>query len=315
MGPICFRTETPWNPALKILFLLVFFCCVAHSSAADGSTEYTGVIRLAEAADADVVGYRRHELFVFVNEVQVYPRTLRKGTRNFKIGEKFRFHYRPGDQIRVIFCRKNILGREILLNAGSASPDALSELFGKIMKTEKATVELALSVPEGKYRITLKESSFAPEDAVACGGTVKGEDFKRRMADFMIRLQESPPEKRSRMLKEQTFRELADCAAKSLEKLDHRIVVRQNGRLIFDSRARGFRGTGRYVKWKDVSFEIDWRIGDWIEVHFLDADLMDDDVVFKRLTNTPFSIQLLKGTVRGGILSNSSVVFSAEYQE
>lgn len=301
---------------MKLLFLLlVFFCSISRGTAADGTAEYTGVIRQAEAADADFAGYKHHELYVFVNEARVYPRILRQGARNFRIGEKFRFRYRSGDQIRVIFCRKNILGREILLNAGSASPDALNELFGKVMKTGKATVELALHVPEGKYRISLKESSFAPEDAVACGGTVRGEDFKRRMADFLIRLQESPPEERSRILKEQTFRELADCAAQSLEKLDHRIMVRQNGRVIFDSWTRGCRETGRSVKWKNVSFEIDWRIGDWIEVHFLDADLMDDDVVFKRLTNTPFSIQLLKGSVSGGILSNSSVVFSAEYLE
>ena len=254
---------------MKLLFLLlVFFCSISRGTAADGTAEYTGVIRQAEAADADFAGYKHHELYVFVNEARVYPRILRQGARNFRIGEKFRFRYRSGDQM-----------------------------------------------PEGKYRISLKESSFAPEDAVACGGTVKGEDFKRRMADFLIRLQESPPEERSRILKEQTFRELADCAAQSLEKLDHRIMVRQNGRVIFDSWTRGCRETGRSVKWKNVSFEIDWRIGDWIEVHFLDADLMDDDVVFKRLTNTPFSIQLLKGSVSGGILSNSSVVFSAEYLE
>ena len=44
-----------------------------------------------------------------------------------------------------------------------------------------------------------------------------------------------------------------------------------------------------------------------------DADLLDDDVVFKRFTNTPFSIQMLKGCIYGGILSNSGVIFSAEY--
>ena len=58
---------------------------------------------------------------------------------------------------------------------------------------------------------------------------------------------------------------------------------------------------------------MDWRLGDRIDVLFLDADLLDDDVVFRRFTNTPFSIQMLNGTVSGGILSNSGVVFSTEY--
>lgn len=75
----------------------------------------------------------------------------------------------------------------------------------------------------------------------------------------------------------------------------------------------GIPQTGRDVTWENVSFEIDWRAGDRIDVHFLDADLLDDDVVFKRFTNTPFSIQMLKGCIYGGILSNSGVIFSAEY--
>ena len=118
---------------------------------------------------------------------------------------------------------------------------------------------------------------------------------------------------RARLLKQQSFRELARYAADSLEKLDHRITVRQNGRELFDSWKLGYRKTGRDVTWENVSFEIDWRAGDRIDVHFLDADLLDDDVVFKRFTNTPFSIQMLKGCIYGGILSNSGVIFSAEY--
>lgn len=296
---------------MKFLLYLILFCSVLCGTASDGATEYTGVVRRAEAVNP--VKNATYELFVFVNDVQVYPRKLRKGLRNFRIGDRFRFHYRPGDQLRVIFCRKTILGYTILLDAGSASPDALGELFGMVMKTKDATVELALAIPEGKYKITLKRSFFAYEDAVACGGTVKGEDFKRRVADFLIRLQEASSADRSRMLKEQAFRELADYAAQSVEKLDHRIVVRQNGDVIFDSWGEGYRGTGRDVDWKNISFEMDWRLGDRIDVLFLDADLLDDDVVFRRFTNTPFSIQMLNGTVSGGILSNSGVVFSTEY--
>ena len=298
---------------MKFFLALAFFCFVFSGIATDDATEYTGVIRSAEVANA--LKNVRYELYIFVNDVQVYPRKSRKGLRNFQIGEKFRFSYRSGDEIRVLFCRKTILGRTFLLHVASASQNALGELFGKVMKTKEAAVELALDVPEGKYRITLKRSYFAPEDAVVCGGTVKNEDFKRRMANFLILFHEASPDERSRLLKEQTFKEFADYAVQSIEKLDHRIVVRQNGKCIFDSWAQGYRKTGRNAEWENVSFEIDWRLGDWIDVHFLDADLLDDDIVFERLTNTPFSIQMLKGCIRGGLLSNSCVVFSAECLE
>ncbi len=291
-----------------LCFLLLFSI---FSAFPDEAAEYTGVIRNAAVSDSAQKG--RIELYVFVNEEKVYPRTTVKGTRNFRIGDTFRFLYRSGDQVRVILCRKSFFRTTILLDAGTASHDALGELFNKTMKTKTAEVELGLAVPEGKYRVTLKRSFFAAEDAVACGGTVRGEDFKRRMADLLIRLQESPAKERARLLKQQSFRELARYAADSLEKLDHRITVRQNGRELFDSWKLGYRKTGRDVTWENVSFEIDWRAGDRIDVHFLDADLIDDDVVFKRFTNTPFSIQMLKGCIYGGILSNSGVIFSAEY--
>ena len=268
-----------------LCFLLLFSI---FSAFPDEAAEYTGVIRNAAVSDSAQKG--RIELYVFVNEEKVYPRTTVKGTRNFRIGDTFRFLYRSGDQVRVILCRKSFFRTTILLDAGTASHDALGELFNKTMKTKTAEVELDLAVPEGKYRVTLKRSFFAAEDAVACGGTVRGEDFKRRMADLLIRLQESPAKERARLLKQQSFRELARYAADSLEKLDHRITVRQNGRELFDSWKLGYRKTGRDVTWENVSFEIDWRF-----------------------TNTPFSIQMLKGCIYGGILSNSGVIFSAEY--
>ena len=157
-----------------LCFLLLFSI---FSAFPDEAAEYTGVIRNAAVSDSAQKG--RIELYVFVNEEKVYPRTTVKGTRNFRIGDTFRFLYRSGDQVRVILCRKSFFRTTILLDAGTASHDALGELFNKTMKTKTAEVELGLAVPEGKYRVTLKRSFFAAEDAVACGGTVRGEGFKR----------------------------------------------------------------------------------------------------------------------------------------
>ena len=69
-----------------VLFLLLFPVFSAFSGEA---AEYTGVIRNAAVNDSAKKG--RIELYVFVNEEKVYPRTARKGIHNFRIGDTFRF--------------------------------------------------------------------------------------------------------------------------------------------------------------------------------------------------------------------------------
>lgn len=285
------------------LFILLFFSIHAG--------EYTGEIR--HAGERNPSG-KRLELYILVNGRTVYPvQSASKGQQNFRTGDQFLFRYRNGDQIRIILYRKSLFGTEILLDAGSSSDDVISELFSKRMKTSQAEVELGLVIPEGKYRISLEESEISPEDAVFCGATEKNDPFKRRAAELLIQLQETKNHsERLRLLKQESFAELARYAVNSIEKLDHRIVVLQNKKKIFDSWAHGLRKTGRHVTWKNAAFDLNWKQGDRLEVLFLDADLMDDDLIFRRMTNTPGSIQMLKGRVSGGILSNSGIIFSAK---
>ena len=92
-----------------LCFLLLFSI---FSAFPDEAAEYTGVIRNAAVSDSAQKG--RIELYVFVNEEKVYPRTTVKGTRNFRIGDTFRFLYRSGDQVRVILCRKSFCPGRII---------------------------------------------------------------------------------------------------------------------------------------------------------------------------------------------------------
>ena len=69
-----------------LCFLLLFSI---FSAFPDEAAEYTGVIRNAAVSDSAQKG--RIELYVFVNEEKVYPRTTVKGTRNFRIGDSVSF--------------------------------------------------------------------------------------------------------------------------------------------------------------------------------------------------------------------------------
>ena len=229
----------------------------------------------------------------------------------------------------------------ILLSRVSAGMFALTDFFQTPMSSGKSFLRWEPYYPEGEYRVTLLKSYIAPDDAVRCGAVADSRSFPERLPDALADLLRSrekkvpaAEEKEERkadaaaeafpsvvypVLKERVYSEGRHFLRSFWEKLDHRVMVFQNGKKVFDTDTLGKarRPQGNSAVWGGgVSFSIRWKPGDMLSIRFSDANrVLPDTLIFSRSSDGPFGISMLNGEIHGGESSCSGVVFKLEYRK
>ncbi len=236
----------------------------------------------------------------------------------------------------------------ILLSRVSAGMFALTDFFQTPMSSGKSFLRWEPYYPEGEYRVTLLKSYIAPDDAVRCGAVADSRSFPERLpdalADLLLRgrgkkvpaaeekVEKVEKEERKEdaaaeafpsvtypALKERMYSEGRHFLRSFWEKLDHRVMVFQNGKKVFDTDTLGKarRPQGNSAVWGGgVSFSIRWKPGDMLSIRFSDANrVLPDTLIFSRSSDGPFGISMLNGEIHGGGSSCSGVVFKLEYRK
>ncbi len=224
----------------------------------------------------------------------------------------------------------------ILLSRVSAGMFALTDFFQTPMSSGESFLRWEPYYPPGEYRVSLLRSYIAPDDAVRCGAVADTRSFPERFPDTLADLlrsrgkdvsaSSSAGERReeegaagtfSRVvypaLKERVYSEGRHFLRSFWEKLDHRIVVYQNGRPVFDTKSLGSNRQGNSADWGNASFTLRWEPGDLLCVRFADSNrILPETLIFSRSSDGPFGISMLNGEIRGGDSSRSNVVFKLE---
>lgn len=180
-----------------------------------------------------------------------------------------------------------------------------SQLVSGKIRNGRSWADVAIVDSPGLYRIRLDRTIVGGDDFEALGGSVANISPRDRgFTDWAFSPARSATEKISE-LKRQVGDSWGQC--------DHRILVYQNGKTIFDTAARPcVAPQGLLGIWANCEFDIDWRPGDALTVTFEDwRSLLRDRVIFTKECKSEASIEILSGMVQGGLSEKSAVLLQA----
>ena len=251
-------------------------------------------VKVKECSLSDSAG-GKIEIRIYSNEKLLFSaeEQVKAGKKVvFPVDKDFSFAYLPGDTLKVQLVRKGMFFNKTIFSRTSSSADAVNEIFSSSIENDGSTISFAVFYAEGLYRIKIDKSFIADRDFIAAGGVPEPNKY----------------EKVGRMLLETYDGAKQYLKGKIADKVQQRILVRRNGKIILDSIDLR-KLCGQCADWNLV-FEIDWKPQDRIEVIFSDCDFPKyDDVIFTKLSDTETSISIFNGILRGGCENKSFITF------
>jgi hypothetical protein len=230
----------------------------------------------------------------------------------FIFDDIFTFTRYPGETCKVELVDRDRWSDDLVLTKISSQPD--NGLFIGLLEQDGSLVEFEKVVRSGVYLITLEKSYIANDDFLVAGGQSNSSNNYERRINLMLKAMKA--ENKIRDFSESLWDELKKEALKQTgDPMNQKIKILQNSKLVFDSASYPPQKY-QAVDWH-IRFKINWKPDDLIEIFLYDEDSWGnpDDLIFKASSNTRESIELLNGTVWGGISGNSFIIFTQKYRK
>ena len=182
-----------------------------------------------------------------------------------------------GDFIKIELRNAGIIWDGSIIRHESSNLNSIKQMFeGKHEKDGSWYQCKLVSCTEGKYQIQLISSTMAMDDIKAIIATVKNPITG---GDILL---DTP---------------------------DHFVFVKKNGKVIFTTGDLG-DDCGEQKIWVNLTFEIQWKPWDKIEVGFDESNPAINSHIFLKTDNTENSLDLLNGQLSGGKSNSSNVRFA-----
>lgn len=300
---------------ILILFMLAEISLFAEFKQPKNSLEKYNIILKKSCINQDKIGNKKLEkggdpqVQVLINKKIVYD-TIRKfknitGPLN-TYNDRFSFNYKQGDEITVKLIDRDLVEDDLLFSKTSSSKHAIQELLNSKIGKDGSWTEFSIDNRAGVYRVKLTYSFISADDFEAIGGVFENRKIAHETLDFLELLNKKDGISQKA---DALYKKSKKILVRSIEKGNHRIIVYQNDKKIFDTYPKTINKEGVVCKW-NKSFDINWKPCDKIKVCFYDIDTTMDDNIFSKESNTKNSIDIFQGILFGGTNGNSGLNFS-----